>query len=444
MASAHRRFVAAAAAAGGERLTLGLERPDGSLSRFEVPVFAATSGRDAQNLEFAERLVKSLLWQRGACRLLVAAPPPLGDELRRVYSAGGDRSFDVAFMERVFERAFSVDLVDADEIPEASEPSVALGRHLDGCRIGFDLGASDFKVSAVVDGEPVHAAEYPWQPTTQTDLEYHRSRIDAALETAAGHLPRVDAIGGSSAGVWIDDRVRVASIFRGLPPSVFEREAAELFVELGRRWAVPLNIVNDGEVTALAGSMSLGANAVLGIAMGTSQAAGYVGPDGSITGWLNELAFAPLDLAPEAPVDEWSGDRGCGVQYLSQTGVIRLAEANGIDLGDTDLPAEKLRVAQELLASGDDRLRAVFETVGTWLGHAIAYYALFYEIEHVLVLGRVTSGQGGVLAVDRARDVLATEFPELSIEVHLPDEASRRVGQSVAAASLPALVGAST
>ena len=95
---------------------------------------------------------------------------------------------------------------------------------------------------------------------------------------------------------------------------------------------VPLEIVNDGEVSALAGSMSMEENAVLGIAMGSSLAAGYVTPHGNITNWLDELAFAPIDYNPQAPVDEWSGDRGVGALYMSQQCVFRLAPKVGIDI----------------------------------------------------------------------------------------------------------------
>ena len=94
---------------------------------------------------------------------------------------------------------------------------------------------------------------------------------------------------------------------------------------------MPFEVVNDGEVTALAGSMSLGENAILGIAFGTSTAAGYVTPDGNITSWLNELAFVPVDYSPDAPVDEWSGDYGVGSQYFSQQCVGRLMPAAGIE-----------------------------------------------------------------------------------------------------------------
>jgi len=252
-------------------------------------------------------------------------------------------------------------------------------------------------------------------------------------------MPRVDAIGGSAAGVWINDRVLVASLFRGIPRDIFDREVKDLFVNIGKEWGVPLTIVNDGEVTALAGSMELNANAVLGIAMGTSEAAGYVTPEGNITGWLNELAFAPIDYAPTAPADEWSGDVGCGVQYFNQTGVVRAAEAAGIEFQPGLGLPEKLVVVQDLMKAGDERVVPVYETVGAWFGYALAHYADFYEIEHCLILGRATTGEGGAIIQEQAQRVLEGEFPDLAakVQLHLPDESSRRVGQSVAAASLP-------
>jgi len=259
------------------------------------------------------------------------------------------------------------------------------------------------------------------------------------LRVAASKMPRVDAIGGSAAGVWINDRVLVASLFRGIPKDVFNAEVKDLFVNIGKEWGVPLTIVNDGEVTALAGSMELGANAVLGIAMGTSEAAGYVTREGNITGWLNELAFAPFDYAPTAPADEWSGDIGCGVQYFNQTGVVRMAEAAGIEFADGLGLPEKLVVVQDLMRAGDERVVPVYETVGTWFGYALAHYCDFYDVDHCLILGRATTGEGGAIIQTEAERVLASEFPELAAKValHLPDEANRRVGQSVAAASLP-------
>jgi predicted NBD/HSP70 family sugar kinase len=423
--------------ASGEATTLriGLRRPSGAISTYQTIVFADGSPQAAANLQYVERLVKFLLWQRGASTVLIAGSKDVADHLQQVYSLDGARAFDVDFMTRVYETPFTVQFVEV--VPDTEEPSVSLGRHLEGNRIGFDLGASDYKISAVVDGEAVYADEFPWMPRDATELSYHYEHITAGLRKAAKQMPSVDAIGGSSAGVWIDDRVRVASLFRGLSREEFDSAATDLFVRIRNEWGVPLNVVNDGEVTALAGSMSLEANAVLGVAMGSSEAAGYVTPDGTITRWLNELAFAPFDYQDKAPADEWSGDVGCGVQYFCQTGVVRLAGRAGIDFDPTLTPAQKLVVVQELMADGDERVPAIYETIGVWFGYALAHYADFYQIDHVLVLGRVTSGRGGEIIVDRARKVLATQFPELAMELHVPDEQMKRVGQSVAAASLP-------
>jgi predicted NBD/HSP70 family sugar kinase len=175
--------------------------------------------------------------------------------------------------------------------------------------------------------------------------------------------------------------------------------------------------------------------------MGTSEAGGYVDKDGNITGWLNELAFVPVDFNENAMVDEWSGDYGCGVKYFSQDAVIKLAPAAGINLDEGLSPAEKLKVVQDLMANGDSRAADIYDTIGAYFGYAIAFYAEFYDIKHVLIMGRVTSGEGGVILLKRAKQVLSDEFPELNkiIELHIPDENSRRVGQSVAAASLPKL-----
>ncbi|MGZ8755079.1 MAG: ROK family protein [Acidimicrobiia bacterium] len=437
----NRNFAAAVRSCGSQvPLIIGLSRPDGSISAFETAVFGNATSRAAENLFFVERLVKFLLWQRGASRLFIGGPKAVGEHIRTTYSPSGIRSFDYDFMSSIYGTPFRVESVDAEQIPESNEPTVSLGRHLDGCRIGFDLGASDYKISAVINGDPVWADEFPWLPRDQSDIQYHYDHITSGLRKAAEHLPRVDAIGGSSAGIWIEDKVRAASLFRGLPAEMFESEAKNLFVLMRDEWNVPLNVVNDGEVTALAGSMSLERNAVLGIAMGSSEAAGYVTREGNITRWLNELAFAPIDYQPDAPADEWSGDVGCGVQYFCQTGVIRLADRAEIALDPGATPAQKLKAVQNLMLDGDPRVPPIYETIGVWLGYSLAHYADFYDVEHVLILGRVTSGEGGNIVVDNARRVLEAEFPELRIELHVPDERMKRVGQSVAAASLPHII----
>lgn len=423
----------------GVPLVLAVERGDGTRSVYRTQVFPPNSPFASENLQYAERIVKFLLWQRGGYRVFVGGPRAVGEYIRSVYSPTGERAFDYEFMGGVYEKTFTVEVTEADKVPPPNEQTKALGRHLEGYRIGFDAGASDRKVSAVVNGEAIFSEEVVWDPRPQTDPDYHYREITSALKAAAAHLPRVDAIGVSAAGIYINNRVMVASLFRGVPKDLFEAKVKDLFLRIQKEWNVPLEVANDGEVTALAGSMSLGVNAILGVAMGSSEAAGYVTREGNITNWLNELAFAPIDYAPDAPTDEWSGDRGVGALYFSQQAVFRLAPVAGIQLEENLGPAERLQRFQELHAAGDPRTRSVYETIGTYLGYGIAHYADFYDLEHVLVLGRVTSGEGGPIILERAKQVLKTEFPSLAkqIQLHLPDEKSRRIGQSIAAASLP-------
>jgi len=423
----------------GVPLVIGLERSHGEVSRYETSVFPEGHPQFEANFYYVERLVKFLLWQRGGFKVYLGGPPSIGEYIREVYSPHGARKFDYEFMgEQVYEQTFTVIPCQVDEVPPVHEAGQRLGRHLDGCRIGFDLGASDRKVSAVIDGEAVYSEEVIWEPRKHSDPEYHYREIIAALKSAAARLPRVDAIGGSSAGIYIDNRPMVASLFRSIPRERFG-EIKNLFLRIRDELQVPLVVINDGDVTALAGSMSLEDNGVLGIAMGSSEASGYVDMNGHIVGWLNELAFAPVDYNPAAPVDEWSGDLGCGALYFSQQCVFRLAPKAGIQLPVDVTDAEKLKFVQEKLEAGHEGAEKIWQSMGIYLGYGLAHYADFYDIKHVLILGRCTSGRGGDLILSGANQVLQAEFPELASRLHiqLPDEKSRRVGQSIAAASLP-------
>jgi predicted NBD/HSP70 family sugar kinase len=424
----------------GIPVLIGLQRSENEFSRFETRVLDDKNPESAANFLYIERIVKFLLWQRGAYKLYFSGPREIAQYLRETYSNHGRQQFDYHFMgEQVYEREFRIEECTPEEMPASHESSKYLGRHLGGNRIGFDLGASDRKASAVVDGKVIYSEEVNWEPRLQSDPEYHYREIRASIQSAAARLPRVDAIGGSSAGIYIGNRPMVASLFRGVPQERYG-EVKNLFISLRDEMGVPLEVINDGDVTALAGSMSLNENGILGIALGSSEAAGYVNMNGSIMGWLNELAFAPIDYSPTAPVDEWSGDTGCGASYLSQQCVFRLASRAGIqipaELGD----AEKLKFVQGLLEAGHSGAVDIWKSMGIYLGYAVAHYADFYELKHVLILGRCTSGAGGQLLLDGAIKVLRSEFPDLAehIKLHLPDETMRRVGQAVAAASLPA------
>lgn len=435
-----------AALPGAVRIRLGLERDEGAVEIADTWLPPDPGPGDGR---LVRRLVKTLLWLYGGHTLLVASDDPgfgaaraLAGELAAEYAVGGARAFDAGMMHRAYDRPLAFRAVSWANAPERAARSRPLGRHLDGCRIGLDLGGSDRKVSAVIDGRSVFSEEVVWHPKTMSDPSWHHREILSALRSAAARLPRVDAIGVSAAGIHVHNEVRVASLFMKVPDDRFQAEVRPMFRSIAEEMGgVPLELANDGDVTALAGAMSLSVQALLGIAMGTSQAAGFVDERGGIAGWLNELAFVPVDLRPDAPVDEWSGDRGCGVSYFSQEGVIRLAGLAGLPLPPEAAPAEKLVVVQERMKAGDPAALAIYETLGGHLGLALAGYHRFYHMDHVLVLGRVLSGEGGEIIRVRAESALARIDPDLSerVTLHLPDEASRRVGQSIAAASLPSL-----
>lgn len=440
---AHRTFQKEVAKSGqGEPLVIAIEAENGAISHYDTVVFSEKDKRSAANLPYVERIVKFLLWQRGGWRVVIGGSKSVGQQLKTVYSKTGARSCDVGMMGNIYDQPFVVESTTRTGVPADKSTAKQLGRHLEGCRIGFDLGASDRKVAAVMDGKSVFSEEVIWNPSVQADPQYHFDEINAALRKAATYLPRVDAIGGSAAGIYVNNNVRAASLFRGVPKHLFEQRIRGLFHELRKAWAdIPFEVINDGEVTALAGSMSLGVNRVLGIAMGSSLAGGYVDKDGKLPGWIDELAFAPVDYNPTAPVDEWSGDIGVGSQYFSQMAVNRLAIKAGIILPKEKTLAERLKDVQALMEKGDQRAQAIFETIGVYFGYTVAHYADFYDMAHLLMLGRVTSGKGGDLVLNTANRVLRQEFPEVAERVRLvvPDEASRRVGQAIAAASLPTL-----
>jgi predicted NBD/HSP70 family sugar kinase len=441
---ARRALAAAIEGSGtGVPVSIAVEMPGRSVCLRELAVFGAGHPDAPVSYSFAERAVKAMLWTRGGSRIWIDGPDPLVTFLRRHYAEEAAGRFDsLTVGEAVFGAPLEVVAAPRSAFPGVTVAPSPLGGHLDGCRIGFDLGASDRKAAAVIDGEVVFSEEILWDPSRHDDPRWHFDQIMDSLRRAAEHLPRVDAIGGSSAGIYLDSEVRVASLFRAVPAGLFESRVRGIFRDLRAAWGgIPFVVVNDGEVTALAGAMLAGVGSLLGVAMGSSEAAGYVTRDGGLTPWLNELAFTPIDLRPDAPLDEWSGDRGCGVQYLSQQAVSRLLPAAGVDVDPASTLPERLVLVQKLMAAGDPRARRVYETIGTYLGYALLEYRDWYDFEHLLLLGRVTSGPGGDVINERAREVLAAEDPvsAAGLEFHAVSERDKRHGQAVAAASLPSL-----
>ena len=421
-------------------LKLAVIAPSGQTLVAETVVYVDPDAEEsAANYRHAERIVKSLLWIGGGCRIVVAGSDAVAKLLAEAYSPGGARSFDFDAMTKIYEMPLVVESAAYEDAPAASEPQNGLGRHFDGCRVGFDLGASDRKCAAMQDGKIVFSEEVVWNPSEQSDPAWHRAGVNDSIRRAAAHLPRLDAIGGSAAGVYIGNRVRMASLFRSVPQDRFEREAAPVFEFVRNDWnGVPFSVVNDGEAAALAASIQLGRNGILGVSFGSSMAGGYVNGAGCITDRLDELAFVPVDGSATAPRDEWSGDFGCGVNYFSQQGVARLAAFAGLTFpARMSLPKILLEV-QAMAEDGNETARNIFRSIGTAFGYTVAGFREFYpDVETAVVMGRVTSGIGGDIIVREANSILSEVFPELGMTVAVPDDTMRRHGQAAAAATLP-------
>ena len=419
-------------------IAIAVERNNGNVSVRRTCIYGTAEMVEA-DYRYVERYVKFLLWSIGGFKVSVCGCSEITKRLQKAYSFDGERAFDADFFQKLYERPLEIIDLALEACPESNEQPQPIGGHLDGCRIGFDAGGSDRKVSAVIDGECVYSEEVVWHPKKNPDPNYQYEGILDSFRTAASKMPRVDAIGVSSAGVFIGNAPMISSIFYCVPrerwdevKTVFDRAAAEI-------GDVPIVVANDGDVSALAGAMGMNVGSIMGMAMGTSEAVGYVDKDKNVLGWINELAFAPVDLSEEAMQDEWSTDFGVGCKYFSQDAVNKLAPRAGIELDESLTPAEKLKVVQALMEKDDPRAAAVYKDIGIYLAYTVVLYSHFYDIHHLMLLGRVMSGKGGDLILSTCIDVLKDEFPALGekVNVMLPDENTRRVGQSAAAASLP-------
>merc|ERR1712028_299501 len=174
---------------------------------------------------------------------------------------------------------------------------------------------------------------------------------------------------------------------------IFQRLAKDLAGD------VPLKVINDGEVTALAAVQKIKAGNVLGISMGSSEGGGYANEDGNLLGWINEL---------------------CYIRHENHAQCLKLIQKAMTD------PAKEPEVRQ------------LYRTVGVYLGYGLAQYCEFYKIDHVMILGRVSKGAGGDLMLEVAKKVLETEFPEYAgMQFHTADDHFKAVGQCIAAAALP-------
>lgn len=416
-----------------EPFYLALERGEGEIKVYRTSVFS--KDHKHENERYVERIVKFMLWAFGGYKFYIYGDINLVKYLQKTYSENGERSFDYNFMKRVYSRPLEFTKVLLKDFPAECEKPLKASCKATGYKIGFDAGGSDRKVTATIDGEVIFDSEDVWFPKLNSDPAYHKAGIKDSIDRAKAALNgRVDAIGVSTAGIVVGDEIRVASLFIKVKEEVYEKEIVPIYKNLSKEYSCPVKVANDGDVAALAGAYSLGKGNILGIAMGTSEAAGFVDNDFNIKGYLNELAFAPVDANVNAGVDEWSQDLGVGSQYHSQDAVIKLAKEAKIELTSSLSPAEKLKVVQKMVEQGEDKAKNIFEKLGEYFGYSILWYREFYPIERVLLLGRVASGLGGDILINRAKSVLKKEGS--SIEIVIPDERTRRLGQSYTATLL--------
>lgn len=445
-------FLAAYEAAGerAEEIALVVERRSGQTARRDIRIHGTAAHRDLDFL-YTSLMVDALLWQAGGPTLYVCGDEAIAARIRALYAPGGERGFDYDFFGRQASgRPMEVLGLPRELAPASTVSALPVHKDARGRRVGIDLGASDIKYAATADGQVLASDELVWHPKRHADPNYHFEWITKAIRLAAAALgDRVDSVSYSSAGMFDGSRVSVSSLFRAVPDATLEHWR-DILPRAARAvcGAVPVTVANDGDVSAFAGYLEFGRGEVLGAALGTSLACGYVNRAGGTLGWAgeegfvaftNELAFVIGDLCPSAARDaDWSG-KPCYSQLLSQDAVVRLAGAAGIRFAGDD-PAERLKQTQALVASGDERAARVFRSIGAYLAHAVPHFQVIYDgmISSVLLLGRVMSGVGGEIIRDTATGILTDAYPHVAgkVSLVLPGEEFRRKGQAVYACFL--------
>lgn len=444
-----------------EKIEWALPRADGC-GRGSLPVFAEGAEEYDASLFLAGVLIQQMFWERSASKLLLCGPAKICSDLKAAFSPEGKFAFEVLTMPKVCGTPavpFVVATVESvEQLPAEFDTPVTCGSDASGCRLAFDLGKSDIKTVAVKDNEVIHSEETEWD-VTNPDPKYHYDKILTAMKSTAAHLPKIEAIGGSATGtVSGDNEATWCDIFPNVPPDVYAEKVVPIFKNLAKEFGenLPLKVINDGEVTAIAGAIMVKKGNLMGISMGSSEGGGYANADRNLLGWINELCYIPIDLNPDAPTDPWTnGHTGISHMYLGQRGATKLAAKAGVDVTEEmhperpemnsmkhEIHAKCLKLIQAALKdpAKEPQVRQLYETVGVYLGYALAQYSAHYKIDHVIILGRVSTGEGGTILCNTAKKVLQTEFPEIAhIEFHFPDEHFKRVGQCIAAAALPTI-----
>ena len=192
-----------------KHLIVAIERAGGFIYRKEFDILP-DGVDDERNLFIAERIIKCMLWAVGGYKIYIAGSHLIFNKIKSYYTEGGLRDFDYHFMGTVFEKEMKVVECSNDDIPQMKASSLSIGGHLEGRRIGFDVGGSDIKVSAVKDGGVLSSEEIVWLPKLNEDINYHYDYFYNAMKKAIDKLGGdVDAIGISAAGVIVNNKPMV-------------------------------------------------------------------------------------------------------------------------------------------------------------------------------------------------------------------------------------------
>eukprot|EP00928_Gymnodinium_smaydae_P063127 TRINITY_DN467_c0_g1_i5.p1 TRINITY_DN467_c0_g1~~TRINITY_DN467_c0_g1_i5.p1 ORF type:complete len:533 (+),score=167.54 TRINITY_DN467_c0_g1_i5:55-1599(+) len=454
-----------------DTLYFALPRKNGC-GRGELKVFLEDDKRYQASVILAGVMIQEMIWMKGATSLQLCGPKGICAAVKADFSKGGAYAFEAETMPKCngeADKTFEVTIVDAiGSLPASKDTPEVCGKEANGNRLAFDLGKSDIKTVFVKDGEVLDSMETEWD-VTAVDPEYHfkmivdamNGTIERAKKKGAG---AIQAVGGSATGtVSSDNEATWCDIFPNVPADVYKEKVVDIFKRISNKVAgdVPLKVINDGEVTALAAVQKLTKENggklignVMGISMGSSEGGGYADADGNLKGWFNELCYVKLDMNPSAPTDPWSKEahRGLSHMYLGQRG----ATKNAYKI--TEVPenykyphpdmctikhedhAQCLKLIQKAMKDTPEKAADLYKTCGVYLGYALAQYVEHYKIEHVMILGRVSKGDGGDIMLKTASEVLNTEFPDIpKIKFHTADDHFKAVGQCIAAAALPTI-----
>lgn len=422
--------------------------------RIRIPVDEKT-WHERKVIKYLKTYVYNRAWAIGASRILVNCHSKLYEQIQTPFMAtDGEYHHMASFMTKVYEQPFMIQWVPKEDIERMASTQVTAQQYSPkkGARIGVDLGGSDIKVVALLDGELKYYQKRNWSPKTFTDAEQHLTVVSDMISTAQREsgLKTLDGIGISTAGVVVDSRIVISGLCMGLSEKHFREKITHMGEIIKKRFAgVDVDVAHDGDVAALWAYVEMNLGNVLGLALGTGLGAGFVDKNGHITGFLCEIGKSLIDMSDRAPEHIYYHTRGPALHYLSQNAAFRLATEKDIEVNHIKEPAEKLRYIQKLAEEGNSGAIELFEMIGYYLAVAVVEFYDYFGMEHVVLFGRVTTGIAGEILFSRAKQVLENKFNDFAgkIQLHLPTthkmnaNISREFGQAIAAAYLSSIRG---